>query len=85
MTALALAGIGALVVAATFALAPFLGGVFAVGFLIYLVTACITAAVVGRGRRQVLPVYALPVVGWIVSVIAYTGLDAQMSGTLDLA
>ncbi|PPG48385.1 hypothetical protein C5C24_16550 [Rathayibacter sp. AY2B3] len=87
-TLVAFAGIGALVVAVTFAAAPFLGGALMVGFVLYLVVAATASALTTCRRSHEATeshAYAAPLPSWVVSVIAYACLDALSTGTVDVA
>ncbi|WP_146077260.1 hypothetical protein [Rathayibacter tritici] len=84
-------GLGAVTVVVVFVLAPFIGGVLAFGYVFYVLIAGILLVLVQLSlRRQGHQLIArlspwMPMLSWVVLVIAYTWLDARDSETLDLA
>lgn len=88
---LRLCGLGALTVFVAFVLAPFIGGVLAFGYVSYVLIAGILLVLVQLSlRRQGHQLIArlspwMPMLSWVVLVIAYTWLDAVVSETVDLA
>lgn len=90
-TFLRFCGIGALVVIVVFVLVPFIGGVLAGGYVIYVVVAGVLLVLVQltlrrRGHQLIARLSPwMPMLSWVVSVIAYTWLDAVVSEAVDLA
>ncbi|AZZ56836.1 hypothetical protein [Rathayibacter iranicus] len=84
-------GLGALTVIVAFILAPFIGGVLAFGYFFYVLIAGIMLVLVQLAlRRRDHRLLArlspwMPMLSWVVSVIAYTWLDAVVSEKVDLA